>query len=406
MNVAVLKQELATKKAAIETLLGTQMATAEKEQRQRTAEEVAEVERLITEGRALKERVDQAQLDDVTRAAIRDLMPVTAATPTGLAVSPRSLGAQFVGSDAFDFLRQGGHRTRSAWTSPSVELFETTLTEDPTSGGKLIIPDYRPGIVPLLFKRLVVADLIAQGTTVSNLVVYMKETLFTNAAATVLEGAAKPESALAFDQASDPVRKIAHFLPVTEEMLEDAPAIASYIDARLRLGIGLTEENQLLNGTVTAPDIIGILNRTGLSPAWPRGTDSNIDAVFKQISYIASNVFVQPSGICMNPANWQTVQLTKTAMGTYMGTGPFMGPQAPTLWGVPVAVTPTIAAGTALVGDFAGSAQIFRRGGLRVEASNSHQDFFIKNLVAIRAEERLALCVYRPAAFGTVTGLN
>ena len=65
-----------------------------------------------------------------------------------------------------------------------------------------------------------------------------------------------------------------------------------------------------------------------------------------------------------------------------------------------------MAAGTALVGAFKTAAQLFRKGGLRVEASNSHSDFFTKNLVAIRAEERLALAVYRSAAFGTVTGLN
>jgi HK97 family phage major capsid protein len=76
------------------------------------------------------------------------------------------------------------------------------------------------------------------------------------------------------------------------------------------------------------------------------------------------------------------------------------------LWGLPVAVTPAMTAGTALVGAYASAAQVFRKGGIRVEASNSHQDFFIKNLVAIRAEERLALAVYRPGAFGEVTGLT
>jgi hypothetical protein len=71
-----------------------------------------------------------------------------------------------------------------------------------------------------------------------------------------------------------------------------------------------------------------------------------------------------------------------------------------------VAVTPAIVANTALVGAFKTAAQVFRKGGIRVEASNSHQDYFIKNLVAIRAEERLALAVYRPQAIGKVTGLT
>ena len=116
--------------------------------------------------------------------------------------------------------------------------------------------------------------------------------------------------------------------------------------------------------------------------------------------------FVMPDGHVINPANWQTIQLAKDANGQYYGMGPFAGVQPPTLWGLPVAVTPSIVANTSLTGGFKSSAQIFDHGGLRVDVSNSHSDFFIKNLVAIRAEERLALAVYRPLAFGTATGLN
>ena len=116
--------------------------------------------------------------------------------------------------------------------------------------------------------------------------------------------------------------------------------------------------------------------------------------------------FVMPDAHVINPANWQTIQLSKDANGQYYGSGPFAGAQAPTLWGLPVAVTPSIVANTALTGAFRSSAQIFDHGGMRVDVSNSHSDFFIKNLVAIRAERRLALAVYRPAAFGTTTGLN
>jgi HK97 family phage major capsid protein len=96
----------------------------------------------------------------------------------------------------------------------------------------------------------------------------------------------------------------------------------------------------------------------------------------------------------------------KATDGTYVGDGPFVRPVAPTLWGLPLAVTTVIEAGVALVGCFKTAAQIFRKGGIRVDASNSHQDYFVKNLVAVRAEERLALAVYRPAAFGEVTGLD
>jgi len=78
----------------------------------------------------------------------------------------------------------------------------------------------------------------------------------------------------------------------------------------------------------------------------------------------------------------------------------------PNLWGLPVAVTSAIVVNTALVGAYKSAAQLFRHGGLRVEASSSHSDYFTRNLVAIRAELRAALVVPMPSAFGAVTGLN
>ena len=125
------------------------------------------------------------------------------------------------------------------------------------------MPQYLPGIVQMLYKRLVVADLMASGTTDSNAITYMVETLFTNAAAAVLEGAAKPESALTFDQKTDPVSKIAHWLPVTEELLEDVARSRATSTRGCTLGVQLAEEDQLLNGNGTPPNLLGLLNRAG-----------------------------------------------------------------------------------------------------------------------------------------------
>jgi HK97 family phage major capsid protein len=290
---------------------------------------------------------------------------------------------------------------------PYGALFAATLTEDPASGGDLVIPDFRPGIVPLPTRPLVVADLIAPGTTESALVTYMVETAFTNAADTVAEGAVKPESTLTFDAVSDPVRKIAHWLPVTEEIVDDVPQMRSYVDARLRLGVQLTEDDQLLNGTTTAPDIVGIRNRTGLAADVTRtDPETNADAIARQIAALTTSSTMAPTGIVMHPSNWLTILLSKTTTGEYIGTGPFGRVLAPTLWNLPVAVTPIIPVGTALVGAFRTAAQIFRKGGINVAITDSHADYFIRNLLAIRAEERLALAVYRPGAFGEVVSLT
>lgn len=385
-----------------------------------TAEERGAIDAALADAEAVQTRITGMQSDANLIARLDQIRPAASGSSTTSAgpMDRRSIGQQFTqNADVKQFIQQGGHRRNGAWASPPVECFNpftlrgTTVTEDPASGGKLLVPQYMPGIQPLLFKRLVVADLMASGQASSNTIIYMVETTFTNAAATVAEGAAKPESALVFDQKTDPVSKIAHWLPVTEELLEDVPAIQSYIDARLTLGVQLAEEDQLLNGNGTPPNLMGIMNRAGLATAVARNAgasppETNADAILRQISAIATSAFIYPDGVVLNPTNWFTIATSKDTTGQYFGGGPFSSLPTATIWGTPVALTPSIVANTALVGAFGTMSQVFRKGGIRVEASNSHQDFFIKNLVAIRAEERLALAVYRPGAFGKVTGLN
>lgn len=416
MNIAQLERDQRQYAEQAQALFKKQSELAEKEDRLRTDDEKKEVKDLFDKANAVKVKLSAMADDKAMSDQIGALLGGTSRTEKvgdttdREKAETRSMGQQFIESDAMSWLKQHPVGSKgSAWKTPSVELQAATLTTtggSPGSGGDLIIPDYRPGILPLLFKRLVVADLMPGGRTDSNSIVFMKESTFTNAADTVAEGGTKPESTLIFDQTSSDVRKIAHWLPVTEEMLEDVPAIRAYIDMRLRLGVELEEEDQLLNGNGTAPNIRGLLNQTGLATTITTGGspgDSNADAIFKQMMALAYTSLVPADGIVMNPTNWQSIALAKNADDLYYGGGPFNTPPIPRLWGLPVVLTPSIAANTALVGAFRTAAQVFRKGGIRVEATNSHASYFITNLVAIRAEERLALVVYRPAAFGKVT---
>jgi HK97 family phage major capsid protein len=361
---------------------------------------------------ATKQRLQDAQRAGTLTAEINRITGQMMGGGGGL--TGRSFGAQFVNSEAGEWLRTNKNRG-SAWQTPMIELADprgfgammaTTITENPATGGIAVPPQYLPGVVPVPLRPPVVADLLTNGPTSSNAIVYLKETAYTNAAATVAEGAAKPESAITFQQVTDVVQKIAHFLPVTDELLEDVPAIGTYIDTRLMLGVQLTEDDQLVSGSGIAPNILGLLNRPGLAPAVVRtDPDTNADAIAKQMAAIRASTFLEPTGTIIHPTRWESILLLKNTLGNYIASSPFMPPTVPTLWGKPVAISKVVPLGTALV--VTGSmATIFRRGGINVQASNSHQDFFIKNLVAIRAEERIALCVFRPAAFGTVTGLN
>jgi HK97 family phage major capsid protein len=204
------------------------------------------------------------------------------------------------------------------------------------------------------------------------------------------------------DQTDEPVRKIATYLGISDELLADSAQIQQWLNQRLSLFVRIAEEDQLLRGNGTAPNLRGILNRTGIQ-THGRGSDTNLDAIRKMITK-ARTSYVEPSFVALHPNQLETIELAKTTGGGEYFGDPFRGGPT-TLWGKPVIVTNGVGAGTVLVGSRQ-AATIFRRGSLRVEASNSHSDWFRKDLVAIRAEQREALAVFRPSAFVMGTAFN
>lgn len=328
----------------------------------------------------------------------------------------KTFGDEFIHSLGYKALLERGLKGGS-WSTGDVEL-KADLTEGtpgaPGAGWPLVTnpPTYVPGMVDLRTAPPSIEVLFPHGQTNSPLIRYLVETVVTNAAAAVAEGALKPESALDFDAVDETLHKIATFLPVTDEMLEDWAQIRSYLNARLPLFIMQASEVQILRGDGTGANMVGLLNRPGLAPPIAQGagvslaTDNAMDAIYRQITAIRWNSFIEPDGIVINPVAWQSVVLSKNQMGAYYANGPFMSTTPERLWGKTVVPSPAMSAQTALVGGFQQGAQIFTKGGITTEASNSHNDFFQRNKTAIRAERRLALAVYRPAAFGLVTGLT
>jgi HK97 family phage major capsid protein len=389
---------------------------AEDEGRELTDEEKKTRESLRAEITSLKERAEalrgEVEVDEEIQTLARGLGGDVEARDRSAGREREkqngTLGEQFVESEGFKSLIDRG--LTGNWSTGDVDLkpaaanfFEGTGAS-PGVGGALVPEDRRPGVLPILYERLTVADLLAAGSTTSNLVRYVEETVADDSAVgTVAEGADKPEVALELDLVDEPVRKIAAFLPVSDEMLEDAAQIRSYIDARLGLFVRIEEENQLLNGDGTGTDLDGLLNRIPAENADVTSDASNVngaDHIFAAIT-VARRSYLEVDGIVINPDDWADIVALKDNDGRYIGNGPFGGMQGESLWGKRVVVTEAMTAGTALVGAFGMAAQVFRRGGLTVEASNSHADYFKKNLTAIRAEERLALAIYRPQAFAT-----
>lgn len=341
----------------------------------------------------------------------------------------KSLGEIFVTSEGFKAAQErykSTGRLPQGFTTGAVSL-ETkgTLTEGAgapgagTGGGLIPVPQVIPGVTTKLFQPLRVADLLLSGQASSSSIRYVVEGTATSGAAGVAEGGQKPESTLGLSTIDEPVKKVATTLAISDEMLEDAPQVESYINGRLSLFVEIEQERELVIGAGTN-ELVGLTGRSGVN-TYGRGTvDNNAVALFKAMNGQRGSAFLEPDFIVMNPANYQTTRLLTDNQGQFFGGGPFMGAYGnmnqvgasgqitgaiDQLWGKPVIVTTAIGAGTALVGTRS-AAQIFYRGGLSVEATNSHQDYFEKNLVAIRAEQRLALAVYRPVAFTLVSGLS
>lgn len=284
------------------------------------------------------------------------------------------------------------------------EIGELALKTLITSADMTPLEQRLPQIVPSVQEERTVADLMLQGTTTAQKITYYEETTFTNAAAETAEGDAKPESALDFTLREDNVRKIATWIPVTDEMMEDVPAFESYLRARLAFMVQRREELQLLQGAGTGITILGLYNRTGVQTVTGYGM-STIDSILAAITEVEVDAMVSPTAFVVHPRDWFQIRTSKDANGQYLLGPATDDPNSARPWGLQVRSTTAALENTGLVGAF-NQAQIFRRSGIAIAISTENEDYFIKNKVAVRAEERLALAVYRPAAFCKVEALT
>jgi hypothetical protein len=263
---------------------------------------------------------------------------------------------------------------------------------------------FRTGqVVPFATRPIQVADLIPQVETTQAAVQYMEETTFTNAAAETAEAGTYPQAALAFTEKLSPVVKVAVYLPVTDEQLEDVPQIRGYIDNRLPFMIRQRLDSQLLAGNGTTPNLRGLANVVGVQTQ-AKGTDPGPDAIYKAIVKVEVTGQAVANAVLMHPNDWQNIRLLRTADGIYIWGNPSdQGPER--IWGLQVVRAQAATAGTAIVGDFANFCQLAVKRGIDVQVSNSHSTYFIEGTQAIRADMRCAFVVYRPTAFCQITGL-
>jgi HK97 family phage major capsid protein len=309
----------------------------------------------------------------------------------------KTVGEQFVESEAFQKLQKSPRQRGNATIEVKATL--TSLTTDAAgSVGDAIRATRLPGILPLPQRRMTVRDLLTPGQMDGNSLEYVKETGFTNNAGMVAEGAAKPSSDIKLDVVSTSAKVIAHWMKASRQVLDDIPQLRSIIDNRLLYGLAYKEETQLLNGDGTGQNLLGIVPQaTAYAAPITLTSPTSIDVM--RLAMLQAALAEYPAtGHVMNPIDWAWIETLKDGEGRYIIGNP-QGTIQPTLWGLPVVTTQAMTVDKFLTGAFRLGAQVFDRWQARVEVATENEDDFIKNLVTVLAEERLALAVYRPEAF-------
>lgn len=327
----------------------------------------------------------KAQIDDIVQKLARRGEPETPA-------EPKSWGQTVAESaELKEYQDRRGKQGR-------VTIGVKAITSDAGSAGGLVVEDRRGGVIELPRRRLTIRGLLAQGRTSSNAITFVQETGFTNNADVVTEGSLKPESSIELEEVTTNVRTIAHWMKASKQILADAPALQSFIDARLRYGLQLKEEAQLLTGDGTGQNLEGLITAaSAYSAPFAMTGMTMIDQI--RLALLQAALAEYPAdGIVLNPIDWARIETTKDETGRYI-IGQPQGSTERTLWGAPVVATQAMTVDKFLAGAFGMGAQIFDREDAAVMLSDEDGDNFVKNMVTILAEERVALAIYRPEAF-------
>jgi HK97 family phage major capsid protein len=437
-------------KAALEAHLKSARAIAlkaEQENRDFTETEQHDLNEYLLKAKEAKDVLD----NDKNRASMLDTIKALGEgvelndgkretkTASGLIVPGEngSLGEQFVKHQAFQDLQKSLPQSPNSMgkmriESASVGVKTLVTGTDDTSAGVFVMSERRQRYEELGRREFVMRGLVSVQTTQSDTIDYViTETTNTNNAAPVAEattdalptqnqttgplvnnagGGYKPQGALAYSTASTTVKTLAEWMPVTKRALADAGQIRGLIDQKLRTDLAEVEDAQILNGSGSGENLRGILNTSGILTQAASATILNTAngtpglAAVETISHAKTKIRTtgrrQANAVVCSPLVAENLYLYRIA--NQMSPDGVAGQVNQTVAGLPIVVSEIMGDTTVLVGDFS-EAILWDREQTSLTVTDSHADFFIRNLVAILAEERVAFAVTRPSAFCVAT---
>ena len=395
---------------------------------QKAMEDAAEIKQAI---RIEMFDVESKQFLDSLDAPVGNSTAVAAAAAAAaFGVESKTLGEMFTSSDEFKSMVASGRKTMdqpfmvdqkdvaSMGTYGQKDIFTGSVAPLSTRGFGRRQQD---PMVPRAQRVNRVRDLFPVAGTSANLIDFFRVIGFAENngagnAGTVAEREGdtpnitfgiKPKSNLEFESAQAPVRTIAHWEAAHRNVLADEPQLQATINNELLYGLALEEDEQILSGDGTGENLLGILNTPNVQVYAQVAGDQKSDAL-RRAATLAVIANYPPTGYVLHPYDWEDVELQKSVAGgdgQYMLVTNFTNGLSTTIWRQPVVETPAMPNGTFLTGAFGIGAQLYDRQSANVRIAEQHQDFFVRNAVAILAEERIALAVKRPESFvvGTFT---
>lgn len=317
----------------------------------------------------------------------------------------KSIGEQVVDNSAFkSYLAGSATKCRFEITEAKADDQGATVElENPMlTPGDGVLPTYRrPGILPKSVRPLSIEALFPSSPISGNSFEYVQEKGFYNGANIVKEGSQKPFSSIKFEVKTGKVHTVAHLAKVSKQMLEDAPALISYLNNRMTYGVDLVVEDMLISGEGGENELSGIFTEGNYTPVNATVGDlGSAPNLYDLILFAKSKIqqaYFRPNMILLNPADWVKMLFVKNSSGDYYLSGP-VNVAAKTLWGLPVLDSQAIPEGKFMVVDTTQAATVWHRSGLTLEMFEQDADNVQKNLVTIRAERRLGFSIERPEA--------
>jgi len=307
--------------------------------------------------------------------------------------------ANTLGENAAEVIAEKGIDAHSKFSVVTPNFKSAAPMTTPSSIADALA-DYDKNVVLQPRRPLMVADLFGSETISGNALTYFVESsTVEGGVSTVAEGAEKPLTSFGDPTAKTvSLQKIAAHYKESDELVEDAPWLASSINNR---GIYLHQKyvEDFLVSTLSGTSGIGT------------SSEATAAGIFKAMMTVQQNSGFAADAIIINPSDYQKLRLATDGNGQYYGGGYFYGEygngavaEQPPLWGLRTVISSAVSAGTCYVGAFKLGGSVIRKGGMSVEIANQNEDDFVKNMITIVIEERLALAVRYPAAFVKITG--